>query len=208
MLLKHVLKHKTSFICYFEFHGLYLFTFSRLKSLPCPSSTHFAGQLANIIGPLKCYNDDYQCYDYQCYPRFTLISAFYPLIRVLLSYPRFTLSSAFYSISVFYPLVRPDIRPSIRPDIRPDIHPSVCPSIRPPVRIRVLPLPWTRQASRGGGGIAHVLIGKLEQTSVVGSLVLGLKFLYFYFYRNCKCCCCPIFQPPFCKRRSKGLGLG
>ena len=122
MLLKRVLKHKTSFICYFEFHDLYLFTFSRLKSLPCPSSTHFAGQLAHVIGPLKCYNDDYQCYDYQCYPRFTLISAFYPLIRVLLSYPRFTLSSAFYPhirVLPSRPSVRPDIRPSIRPDIRP-----------------------------------------------------------------------------------------
>ena len=72
MLLKRALKHKTSFICYFEFHDLYLFTFSRLKSLPCPNSTHFAGQLAHVIGALKCYNDDYQCYDYQCYPRFTL----------------------------------------------------------------------------------------------------------------------------------------
>ena len=81
---------------------VFLFTaFSRLKSLPCPSSTYFAGQLAHVIGPLKCYNDDYQCYDYQCYPRFTLISAFYPLIRVLLSYPRFTLSSAFYSYPCF-----------------------------------------------------------------------------------------------------------
>ena len=86
MLLKRVLKHKTSFICYFEFHDLYLFTFSRLKSLPCPNSTHFAGQLAHVIGAFKCFNDDYQCYDYQCYPRFTHISAFYPLIRVLLSY--------------------------------------------------------------------------------------------------------------------------
>ena len=121
MLLKRVLKHKTSFICYFEFHDLYLLTFSRLKSLPCPSSTHFAGQLAHVIGPLKCYNNDYQCYDYQCYPRFTLISTFYPHIRVLPSYPRFTLSSAFYSRSVFYPLVRISVRPS--------------------VRIRVLPLP-------------------------------------------------------------------
>ena len=100
MLLKRVLEHKTSFICYFEFHDLYLFTFSRLKSLPCPNSTHFAGQLAHVSGALKCYNDDYQCYNYQCYPRFTLISAFYCHIRV-------------------YPLVRPDIRPSIRPDIRP-----------------------------------------------------------------------------------------
>ena len=60
MLLKRVLKHKTSFICYFEFHDLYLFTFSRLKSLPCPNLTSFAGQLAHVIGPLKCYNDDYQ----------------------------------------------------------------------------------------------------------------------------------------------------
>ena len=122
MLLKRVLKHKTSFICYFEFHDLYLFTFSRLKSLPCTSSTRFAGQLAHVIGPLKCYNDDYQCYDYQCYPRFTPISAFYPLIRVLPSYsrlpshPRFTLSSAFY------------------------FHIRVLPS-RPSVRVRVLPLP-------------------------------------------------------------------
>ena len=128
MLLKRVLKHKTSFICYFEFHNLYLFTFSRLKSLLCPSSTHFAGQLAHVIGPLKCYNDDYQCYDYQYYPRFALISGFYPLIRVFLSYPRFTLSSAFYSH------IR--VLPS-RPDIRPSIHPSVHPS----VRIRVLSFP-------------------------------------------------------------------
>ena len=120
MLLKRVLKHKTSFICYFEFHDLYLFTFSRLKSLPCPSSTHFAGQLAHVIGPLKCYNDDYQCYDYQCYPRFTLISAFYPLIRVLLSYPRFTLSSA------FYPHIR--VLPS-RPSGHPSEHPSGHPSV-------------------------------------------------------------------------------
>ena len=126
MLLKRVLKHKTSFIYYFEFHDLYLFTFSRLKSIPCPSSTHFAGKLAHVIGPLKCYNDDYQCYDYQCYPRFTLISAFYPIIRVLLSYPRFTLSSAFYShirVLPSRPSVRPDIRPSIRPDIRPSVRP-------------------------------------------------------------------------------------
>ena len=141
MLLKRVLKHKTSFICYFEFHDLYLFTFSKLKSLPCQSSTHFAGQLTHVIGPLKCYNDDYQfydyqCYDYQCYPRFTLISTFYchirvfPLIRVLLLYPCFTLSS-----------VRPDIRPSIRPDIRPSVRPSIHPSVRPSVRVRALPLP-------------------------------------------------------------------
>ena len=151
MLLKRVLKHKTSFICYFEFHDLYLFTFSRLKPLPCPSSTHFAGQLAHVIGPLKCYNNDYQCYDYQSYPRFTLISAFYPHIRVLPSHPRFTLIFSFYSfirvlpshprftlISVFYPLVRPSVRPDIRPDIHPDIRPdtrlSICPSIRPSVR--------------------------------------------------------------------------
>ena len=125
MLLKRVLKHKTSFICYFEFHDLYLFTFSRLKLLPCPSSTHFAGQLAHVIGPLKCYNDDYQCYDYQCYPRFTLISAFYPLICVLLLYPCFTL------ISAFYPHIR--VLPS-RPSVRPFGHPSVCPSVRPSVR--------------------------------------------------------------------------
>ena len=130
MLLKRVLKHKTSFICYFEFHDLYLFTFSRLKSLPCPSSTHFAGQLAHVIGPLKCYNDDYQCYDYQSYPRFTLISAFYSLIRVLPSHPRFTLISAFYPLIRFlfsYPCFTLS---SVRPDIRPDF-----------VRIRVLPLP-------------------------------------------------------------------
>ena len=124
MLLKRVLKHKTSFICYFEFHDLYLFTFSRLKSLPCPSSTHFAGQLAHVIGPLKCYNDDYQCYDYQCYPRFTLISAFYPLIRVLLSYPRFTLSSAFYPHIRVLPS-RPSVRPSGHPSEHPSGHPSV-----------------------------------------------------------------------------------
>ena len=107
MLLKRVLKHKTSFICYFEFHDLYLFTFSRLKPLPCPSSTHFAGQLAHVIGPLKCYNNDYQCYDYQSYPRFTLISAFYPHIRVLPSHPRFTLIFSFYS------LVRPSVPKAI-----------------------------------------------------------------------------------------------
>ena len=61
----------------------------------------------HVIGPLKCYNDDYQCCDYLCYPRFTLISAFYPLIRVLLSYLWFTLSSVHSSVrpsvSVFYP---------------------------------------------------------------------------------------------------------
>ena len=118
MLLKRVLKHKTPFICYFEFHDLYLFTFSRLKSLPCPSSTHFAGQLAHVIGPLKCYNDDYQCYDYQCYPRFTLISAFYPLICVLLSYPCFTLISAFYPHIRVLPS-RPSVRPSVRISVRP-----------------------------------------------------------------------------------------
>ena len=130
MLLKRVLKHKTSFICYFEFHDLYLFTFSRLKSLPCPSSTHFAGQLAHVIGPLKCYNDDYQCYDYQCYPRFTLISAFYPLICVLLSYPRFTL------ISVFYP---PSVRTSVRISVRTSVRISVRTSVRTSVRISVHP---------------------------------------------------------------------
>ena len=125
MLLKRVLKHKTSFICYFEFHDLYLFTFSRLKSLPCPNSIHFAGQLAHVIGPLKCYNDDYKCYDYQCYPRFTLsprftlISAFYPLIRVLPSYPCFTLSS---------------VRTSVRASVRTSVRPSICPSVHPPVR--------------------------------------------------------------------------
>ena len=112
MLLKRVLKHKTSFICYFEFHDLYLFTFSRLKSLPCTSSTRFAGQLAHVIGPLKCYNDDYQCYDTNAirvlpsYPRFTLSSAFYPHIRVLPSHPRFTLIFAFTLSSAFYPLIR------------------------------------------------------------------------------------------------------
>ena len=128
MLLKRVLKHKTSFICYFEFHDFYLLTFSRLKSLPCPSSTQFAGQLANVIGPLKCYNDDYQCmitnviHVLPSSPRFTLSSAFYCHIRVLPSHPRFTL------ISVFYPLVRPSeppsgLRPSFRPSIRPSVHP-------------------------------------------------------------------------------------
>ena len=143
MLLKRVLKHKTSFICYFEFHDLYLFTFSRLKSLPCPGSTHFVGQLAHVIGPLKCYNDDYQCYDYQIYPHFTLISAFYPLIRVLPSYSRFTLSSAFYPLirvllsyprftlsSAFYSHIRvlpsrPSVRTSVRIYVRPSIRPSV-----------------------------------------------------------------------------------
>ena len=70
-----------------------------------------AGQLAHVIGPLKCYNDDYQYYDYQCYPRFTLITACYPLIHVLLSYPCFT----------------------SRPSVHLSRHPSV--------RIRVLPLP-------------------------------------------------------------------
>ena len=124
MFLKRVLKHKTSFICYFEFHDLYLFTFSRLKSLPCPSSTHFAGQLAHVIGPLKCHNDDNNVmvtnviHVLPSYPRFTLSSAFYPLIRVLLSYP-------------FLPLVRPSVRPDIRPSIRPDVRPDIRPSIRP-----------------------------------------------------------------------------
>ena len=42
------------------------------------------------------------------HPRFTLSSAFYPLIRVLPSHPRFTL------ISVFYPLVRLSVRLSVR----------------------------------------------------------------------------------------------
>ena len=101
MLLKRVLKHKTSFICYFEFHDLYLFTFSRLKSLPCPSSTNFAGQLAHVIGPLKCYNDDYQCYDYQ-----KMLSTFYPHIRVLPSRPSghpSGHSSGCPSVSAFYP---------------------------------------------------------------------------------------------------------
>ena len=125
MLLKRVMKYKTSFICYFEFHDLYLFTFSRLKSLACPSSTHFAGQLAHVIGPLKCYNDDYQCYDNQCYPCFTLSSAFYCHIRVLPSHPRFTL------ISVFYPLVRPSVRASVRtsghPSVQTSVRPSICP---------------------------------------------------------------------------------
>ena len=131
MLLKRVLKRKTSFICYFEFHKLYLFTFSRLKSLPCPSSTLFAGQLARVIDLLECYNayDDYQCYfinfinvkdkkskcgvyftHFTTHPRFALSSAFYPHIHVLPSHPCFTL------ISMFYPL-------------------------RPSVRIRLLPLP-------------------------------------------------------------------
>ena len=132
MLLKRVLKHKTSFICYFEFHDLYLFTFSRLKSLPCPSSTHFAGQLAHVIGPLKCYNDDYQCYDYQCYPHFTLISAFYPLICVLLSYPRFTLSS-----------VRTSVRTSVWISARTSVRISVRPSVRPSVSA-FYPYPRTR----------------------------------------------------------------
>ena len=158
MLLKRVLKHKTSFICYFEFHDLYLFTFSRLKSLPCPSSTHFAGQLAHVIGPLKCYNDDYQCYDYQCYPRFTLISAFYPLICVLLSYPCFTLISAFYPhIRVLpsrpsghpsgypsghpsgYPSGHPSGYPSGHPSGYPSVHPSVHPSVRPYPRFTLTP---------------------------------------------------------------------
>ena len=138
MLLKRVLKHKTSFICYFEFHDLYLFTFSRLKSLPCPSSTRFAGQLAHVIGPLKCYNDDYQCYDYQCYPRFTLISAFYPLIRVLLSYPCFTLSSVRTSVQTS---VRASVRTSVRTSVRPSICPSIRPSIRPSVHPFVRPYP-------------------------------------------------------------------
>ena len=177
MLLKRVLKHKTSFICYFEFHKLYLFTFSRLKSLPRPSSTRFAEQLAHVIGPLKYYNDhDYQCYDYQCYfinfvnvkdkklkcgvyfYRFHGSSAFYPLIRVLLSYLRFTLSSAFYPLirvlpsntrsilsSAFYTLIR--VLPShpcftlisvfyslVRPSVRPSAFYTF-------IRIRVLPLP-------------------------------------------------------------------
>ena len=130
MLLKRVLKHKTSFICYFEFHDLYLFTFSRLKSLPCPSSTHFAGQLAHVIGPLKCYNDDYQCYDYQCYPHFTLISAFYPFICVLLSYPRFTLSS-----------VRTSVRTSVWISARTSVRISVRPSVRPYPRFTLTRVP-------------------------------------------------------------------
>ena len=148
MLLKRVLKHKTSFICYFEFHHLYLFTFSRLKSLPCPSSTHFAGQFAHVIGPLKCYNDDYQCYDYQSYPRFTFISAFYPLIRVLSSYSRFTLSSAFYSLirvllsyprftlsSAFYSHIRVlPSRSSVRTSVRISVRPSARLSVRPYLR--------------------------------------------------------------------------
>ena len=129
MLLKRVLKHRTSFICYFEFHDLYSFTFSRLKSLPRPSSTHFAGQLAHVIGPLKCYNDDYQCYDYQIYPHFTLISAFYPLIRVLPSYSRFTLSSAFYPlirVLLSYPcFTLSSVRTSVQIYVRPSIRPSV-----------------------------------------------------------------------------------
>ena len=79
-----------------------MLTFLRLKSLPCPDLTRFAGQLAHA-----CHNDDYQRCDHQCYPRFTLISAFYPLIRFLLSYPCFTLSSvrpsARLSVSAFYP---------------------------------------------------------------------------------------------------------
>ena len=114
MLLKRVFKHKTSFIRYFEFHDLYLFTFSRLKSLPCPNSTHFAEQLAHVIHALKCYNDEYQCYDYQCYPRFTLISAFYLLIRV-------------------YPLMRPDIRPCLMSTSRTSEHASGYPSGHPSV---------------------------------------------------------------------------
>ena len=134
MLLKRVLKHKTSFICYFKFHDLYLFTFSRLKSLPGPSSTHFAGQLAHVIGPLKCYNDDYQCYDYQCYP------------RVLPSYPRFTLSSAFYSHIRVLPSrpsvwtsVRTSVRASVRTSVRPSVRTSVRPSVRTSVRTSVRP---------------------------------------------------------------------
>ena len=130
MLLKRVLKHKTSFICYFKIHDLYLFTFSRLKSLPCPSSTHFAGQLAHVIGPLKCYNDNYQCYDYQCYPRFTLISAFYPLTRVLLSYPCFTLSSVRPSEHPSgHPSGHPPEHPSGHPFGHPSVHPSGYPSV-------------------------------------------------------------------------------
>ena len=135
MLSKRVLKHKTSFFCYFEFHDFYLYTFSRLKSLPCPSSTHFAGQLAHVIGPLKCYNDDYQCYDYQCYPRFTLISAFHPLIRV---YSHIRVLPSRPSVR---PDIHPSIRPDIRPDMRPDIRPDIRPDVRPSVRIRVLLLP-------------------------------------------------------------------
>ena len=125
MFLKRVLKHKTSFICYFEFHDLYLFTFSRLKSLPCPSSTHFAGQLAHVIGPLKCHNDDNNVmvtnviHVLSSYPRFTLSSAFYPLIRVLLSYP-------------FLPLVRPSVRTSVRASVRTSVRTSVRPSVRTP----------------------------------------------------------------------------
>ena len=130
-LLKRVLKHKTSFICYFEFHDLYLFTFSRLKSLPCTSSTHFAGQLAHVIGPLKCYNDDYQCYDYQCYPRFTLISAFYPHIRVLPSRPSGHPSGHPSGYPSGHPSGHPSGYPSGHPSGYPSGYPSVHPSVRP-----------------------------------------------------------------------------
>ena len=144
------MKHKTSFICYFEFHDLYLFTFSRLKSLQCPSSTHFAGQLANIIGPLKCYNDDYQCYDYQCYPRFTHISAFYSHIRVLPSRPS----------------VRTPVRISVRTSVRPSVHPSVRPSVRPYPRftLTLFKMPANMKVVLMFYTFAKIIYGALEGT--------------------------------------------
>ena len=65
----------------------------------------------------------------------TAKSTFYSHIRVLPSYPRFTV------ISVFYPLVRPSVRISVRPSRHPSgylsVHPSgrifVRPSVRPSV---------------------------------------------------------------------------
>ena len=69
---------------------------------------------------------------FTAHTRSTLISAFYPLIRVyphirvLPSYPCFTL------ISVFYPHIR--VLPS-RLSVRPSVHPSVRLSIRPSVRV-------------------------------------------------------------------------
>ena len=39
----------------------------KIKITSVPEFNSFAAPLAQVISPLKCYNDDYQCYNYQSY---------------------------------------------------------------------------------------------------------------------------------------------
>ena len=77
MLFKRVLKHKTSFICYFELHDLYLFTFLRLHTITCAGMAHKRIKIKNAQhskNRCKIFIDIYNglyiaCYDFLTYRR-------------------------------------------------------------------------------------------------------------------------------------------